>query len=320
MRQLMGQKTGRPAGRPKGSKDSVIAARNPALTQAERDLTFIRDESKKQYDDPQSKPEVKAAAWEKYNAAVNRLADIGLKRQELLIKREIHSGDRKKAAAPEYDPAKDSEPECDLRCSWLSCVAGCKRAAWKSRQDAYYDAHSELAPTPTAAPGKVEPTKPAPVVAAPKPVAKIAPMPTITPRPAVPSGPPLSVIDAFLMKHFGDFVRQYCGGVLDADARRSIMTLLNGDPGVKANWNGLLAEMAARAPREVQKTITEAEKAKAFTTPSVLAHDEAFATRRARTLDEIRKTFAPTIVNANPDSGISVELDRQGWLPDTTTK
>jgi hypothetical protein len=88
----MGHKTGRPKGRPKGS----ASYRNDALARAERELATVRDAWKAQLDDPKSSPEVKAAALMQYTAAVNRLVDIGLKRQELAIKREIHS-DRKPA-------------------------------------------------------------------------------------------------------------------------------------------------------------------------------------------------------------------------------
>jgi hypothetical protein len=34
------------------------------------------------------------------------------------------------------------------------------------------------------------------------------------------------------------------------------------------------------------------------------------------TVDEFREKFSDTMGNATPDSGISPELDRRGWLPD----
>lgn len=79
---------------------------------------------------------------------------------------------------------------------------------------------------------------------------------------------------------------------LDADERRGKMIRVNHDAGLKAEWNDIM--MALAAPREVLPTATEAEKAKAFSSPSVLAHDEAFATGQPQTVDEIQKTFAPT--------------------------
>jgi hypothetical protein len=74
--------------------------------------------------------------------------------------------------------------------------------------------------------------------------------------------------------------------------------------------------MAMRAPSEVLPTATEAEKAAAFTSPAVLAHDEAFSVGQPQTVDEVRETFGSTMGNATPDSGLSPELDRRGWLPD----
>jgi hypothetical protein len=77
--------------------------------------------------------------------------------------------------------------------------------------------------------------------------------------------------------------------------------------------------MALAAPREVPLTLSESQKAKLFTSPSILPHDEAFATGKPQTIDEARKPFAPTMGNST-DGGISVDLDRRGWLPDTPAK
>jgi len=124
--------------------------------------------------------------------------------------------------------------------------------------------------------------------------------------------PKLSPTDAFLWEHFRDFIQQL-GGVLDADVRRGCMALVNGNPGLKASF----ADTITQAPREVPYAATEEQKAKAFTAPMVLPQDQAFATGQIGTVDEHREKYNTGMGNVTPDSGLSVPIDRRGWLPDT---
>ncbi|HXM22209.1 MAG TPA: hypothetical protein VN948_13205 [Terriglobales bacterium] len=85
------------------------------------------------------------------------------------------------------------------------------------------------------------------------------------------------------------------------------------DPGLKAEWDEICASM--RAPKETLPPMTEAEKAKAFAPPAVRELSEVFATGQVQTVNEARAPFQPTMGNA-PDGGISLDLDKRGWLPD----
>lgn len=68
--------------------------------------------------------------------------------------------------------------------------------------------------------------------------------------------------------------------------------------------------------KKVQDIANEVVKRKAFSAPSVLPHDEAFAVGQSETVDEHREKYNTGMGNVTPDSGLSVELDRRGWLPD----
>jgi hypothetical protein len=310
----MSKSTGRPAGRPKGSPNKVIAARNPALARAEHDLTFIRDESRKQYDDPQSTPEAKAAAWEKYNSAVNQLVNIGLKRQELAIKREIHSS-KKKSAEPVYDPTSDREPEHTTRCTPLFCVPGCPWDQWQDRQRAYFAAHPEpVAPTSAVeatveapAPVVVEQPKPAPVIASLKPV---APKPAPAPKPVpAPASKPAPVIRERREGGSGRYFREVFWD-RPVYERNALLKMYRAESDTE--WQSILE--ALRAPREVPLApATEAEKRAAFDAPMV---DRDRQVGQIESPDEMRQKYGSTMGNATRDSGLSVELDRRGWMPD----
>jgi hypothetical protein len=81
------------------------------------------------------------------------------------------------------------------------------------------------------------------------------------------------------------------------------------------------------APAVVSKPLTAAEdianeaaKRKAFSAPMVLPQDQAFATGQIETVDEHREKYNTGMGNVTPDSGLSVPIDRRGWLPDTPAK
>src|SRR5580698_9042539 len=244
------------AGRPKGSKSTVKGHKNYVLAKRIKRAEFISDEALRKYNDPNSTPEEKAEAWKTHLAAEERLTNIGLAQNKLKEKELIHPRGNEPVVT-EYNPANDSEPDCT--CGGLQfCSSNCPHELWEVRQYKYRAEHPELAPTPTAAPvveaPKIEPPKPAPVLedflndlqldawAEPAPVvrkpvvartlvAKIPAMPKITPEP----DPNLSPTDAFLWKHFGNFIRQF-GGVLDADVRRGCIQLVNANPGLKMEF------------------------------------------------------------------------------------
>jgi hypothetical protein len=77
-------------------------------------------------------------------------------------------------------------------------------------------------------------------------------------------------------------------------------------------WQSILE--ALRAPREVPLApATEAEKRAAFDAPMV---DRDRQVGQIESPDEMRQKYGSTMGNATRDSGLSVELDRRGWMPD----
>ena len=181
-----------------------------------------------------------------------------------------------------------------------------KLAAWEQR-------HPEMktAPAPVA---KIEQPKSAPVVAAPVESApvKIAPTPKKITRPA-----PAPVVRKAREGHSGKFFKEVFYD-LPIFERNMILKTLN--PAQQAEWEQIetnraleAARVMASMPKETPKPVSEAEKAAAFAPPIMI---EPRAIGQAQTVDEVRETFGPTMGNATPDSGISPELDRRGWLPD----
>jgi hypothetical protein len=184
-----------------------------------------------------------------------------------------------------------------------------KLAAWEQR-------HPEVksAPAPVA---KIEQPKPEPVIAAPiePEPAKIAPPKRIA-RPA-----PAPVVRKAREGHSGKFFKEVFYD-LPIFERNMILKTLN--PAQQAEWEQIetnraleAARVMASMPKETPKPVSEAEKAAAFAPPIMI---EPRATGQPQTVDEVRETFGPTMGNATPDSGLSPELDRRGWLPDTPAK
>jgi hypothetical protein len=179
-----------------------------------------------------------------------------------------------------------------------------KLAAWEQR-------HPEVksAPAPVA---KIEQPKPAPVVAAPIEPAPVVSRPAPVKRPA--SAP---VVRKAREGHSGKFFKEVFYD-LPIFERNMILKTLN--PAQQAEWEQIetnraleAARVMASMPKETPKPVSEAEKAAAFAPPIMI---EPRAIGQPQTVDEVRETFGPTMGNATPDSGISPELDRRGWLPD----
>jgi len=89
------------------------------------------------------------------------------------------------------------------------------------------------------------------------------------------------------------------------------MTLLNADAALKAGWQSTVEIMAMRVtPRE---TLVP-QKAAPFELPAVRERSEVFAVGQPRTVDEMRKTFAPTMQLAT--GPVTRELDKRTGMPD----
>ena len=211
-----------------------------------------------------------------------------IKRRHTRIKFGVVNRHKKKG----YDPKPEFNEDEGYPAFWE------KLAAWEQR-------HPEAKPASTV---KIEQPKPAPVIAAPVESApvKIAPTPKKVTRPAP------APVDTF----WSDFKSK------PIYERNAILRTLN--PARQVEWELMQEEQrlkAARAmasmPKEKPKPVSEAEKAAAFAPPIMI---EPRATGQPQTVDEVRETFGPTMGNATPDSGISPELDRRGWLPDTPAK
>ena len=152
--------------------------------------------------------------------------------------------------------------------------------------------------TPAAEP-KIEQPKPEPVV-----VAAPAPTPKITPRPA-------QVVRAPREGYSGKFYRELFYD-LSLFERNCILRTLN--PGQQAEWNTIVEQTTVQLSQPVPVVLTEEQKRNISSSPMV-RHD-VFDAGKPQTVDELRETYAPTMGNATPDSGLSPELDRSGWLPD----
>jgi hypothetical protein len=287
-------------GRPKGSKTNIDGRRNRVLAKAAKFW-------EKKFDEATTDAEREIAA--------EHLTKIGISQNSLKKSAVIHS-DKKKIVEPEeYNPATDPEPEHAVNCGHLTCAPGCKWDAWDDRQRAYRAAHPELAlkPEPVPEPTPVVFVEPEPTFimeeADEEPIAvKPAPVPKIKPRPV-----PAPVVRTECEGHSGKFYREVFWD-LSLFERNCLLKTLN--PAQRSEWNMIVEKTTLPPPQPVRVTLTEAEKRQAFSSPSVLPKDEAFATGQPQTVDEVRKTFAPTMGNANPDSGISVPLDRRTWMPD----
>lgn len=288
-------------GRPKGSKTSFKGSRNKAFAKREKKAEFISAESLKTYNDPKSSPEVKAEAWQTHLAMEKRLTKIAVERQKQKARDQ-----RKTIAALKFDPT-GAEPECLKTCGVISCAPGCPRDDWDTRRHAYYEANPESKPKP-------EPKSAPVVIAEPtfimEEAEEIEPAPVVrTPRPIVKPAP---VIRKAKEGHSGKFFNEVFWDLPIFERNMILMTL---KPDQQAEWQTILENTTLPPPQPVRVTLTEAEKRQAFSSPSVLPKDEAFATGVPLTVDQVRETYAPTMGNATPDSGLSVELDRRQWLP-----
>jgi len=272
--------------RPKGSKTKVVGKRNRVLAKAAKYWEKRFDEATTDAD---------------RDLAAAKLTKIGISQNSLKKSAVIHGDKKKKIVEPEdYNPAADPEPEHAANCGHLTCAPGCKWDAWDDRQRAYRAAHPpEPEPVRKPAPAVIE--KPAPAfimeeAEEPKPAPKIA-------RPA-----PVPVIRKAKEGHSGKFFNEVFWDLPIFERNMILMTL---KPDQQAEWQTILENTTLPPPQPVRVTLTEAEKRQAFSSPSVLPKDEAFATGVPLTVDQVRETYAPTMGNATPDSGLSVELDRR---------
>jgi hypothetical protein len=193
---------------------------------------------------------------------------------------------KKKTKVRENDP----EPSHNPLCGMLSCVSGCKHIAWYNRQ-----------PTPVPA-VKIEQPKPAPVI-------EVAALPVV-PKPAPARKPaPVSVVRKAREGHSGKFFKEVFYD-LPIYERNAILRTLN--PAQQAEWQTILEQTTLPPAQPVRVVLTEDQKLRMFSSPMVLPP----AAGQPQTIEEVQKTFGSTMGNATPDSGLSPDLDRRGWLPD----
>jgi hypothetical protein len=188
----------------------------------------------------------------------------------------------------------DPEPKHDPLCGMAYCVDGCKHIAWYNRQP---ERPTTVIEEP--APVKIEQPKPVPVVAAP-----------VVRRPAPVKPAPAPVERALREGYSGKFYREVFYD-LSLFERNAILRNLN--PGQQAEWNTIVELTTMPPAQPVRVVLTEEQKRNVSTSPMV-RHD-VFDAGKPQTVDEVRETYGPTMGNATPDSGISPELDRRGWLP-----
>jgi hypothetical protein len=211
-----------------------------------------------------------------------------IKRRHTRIKFGVVNRHKKKG----YDPKPEFNEDEGYPAFWE------KLAAWEQR-------HPEAKQAPAV---KIE--QPKPVVAAPVEPApvKIAPMPKITLRPR-----PAPVVRKAREGHSGKFFNENFYD-LPIFERNMILKTLN--PAQQAEWQTILEQTTLPPAQPVRVVLTEDQKLRMFSSPMVLPP----AAGQPQTIEEVQKTFGPTMGNATPDSGISPELDRRGWMPNIPAK
>jgi hypothetical protein len=205
-----------------------------------------------------------------------------IKRRHTRIKFGVVNRRKKKR----YDPKPEFNEDEGYTAFWE------KLAAWEQR-------HPEVKQPAV----KIEQKKPAPVVEV------AAPVP-VTPRPAPVKRPaPVPIVRKAREGHSGKFFKEVFYD-LPIYERNAILRTLN--PAQQAEWQTILEQTTLPPAQPVRVVLTEDQKLRMFSSPMVLPP----AAGQPQTIEEVQKTFGPTMGNATPDSGISPELDRRGWLPD----